>query len=122
MTFSLTTIRRFAAAVASVAMLTLPWSAIAQTASFSDGQLKSFAMAVAAINQIAEKWQPQVAAAQTEDQAAKMLEQVDIEMRQAIESTDGIGIDEYQTIMTAAQSDPALKSQIDTFLKQAGAQ
>jgi len=122
MTFSLTTIRRIAAAMGAIAMLALPWSAIAQTANFSDGQLKSFATAVAAINQIAEKWQPQVAAAQSEDQAAEMLQQVDTEMRQAIEGTDGIGIDEYQTIMAAAQTDPALKSQIDTLLQEAGAQ
>ena len=51
-----------------------------------------------------------------------MLQQVDIEMRQAIENTDGIGMEEYQTIMAAAQTDPALMSQLDTFLKEAGAQ
>ena len=122
MTFSFKTIRRLAAMTGVAAALTLPWSAIAQTSSFTDHQLRSFATAVAAINQIAEKWQPQIQAAQTDSQAAQMLQQVDIEMRQAIESTDGIGMEEYQTIMAAAQTDPALMSQLDTLLKEAGAQ
>lgn len=84
---------------------------------FSEGQLKSFATAATAINEIALKWQPKVQAAKSDDQAAEMLQQVDTEMRQAIESTEGIGVDEYQSIMVAAQSDPALKGQIETMLK-----
>lgn len=122
MTISLKTIKQHATVMCAAAILALPLSAIAQTSTFSDGQLKSFAMAVTAINQIAEKWQPQVQAAQTEDQAAAMLQQVDTEMRQAIDNTDGIGIDDYQSIMEAAQTDPALKGQIDALLKDAAPQ
>lgn len=119
MTFSL---RKHAAAMCTVAFLALPLSAIAQTATYSDSQLKSFAVAVVAINEIAEKWQPQIQAAQSEDQAAEMLQQVDVEMRQAIESTEGIGVDDYQNIMVAAQSDEGLKGQIDTLMKEVAPQ
>ncbi|MGI9492986.1 MAG: DUF4168 domain-containing protein [Geminicoccaceae bacterium] len=122
MTFFPRTIKYLAAVICVATMSAAPWSATAQTSSFTDSQLRSFATAVAAINQIAERWQPQIQAAQTESQAAQMLEQVDVEMRQAIETTEGIGVDEYQTIMAAAQTDPTLKSHIEAFLKEAGAQ
>ncbi|MGI9436993.1 MAG: DUF4168 domain-containing protein [Geminicoccaceae bacterium] len=85
---------------------------------FSDAKLQSFAKAVIAINQIAEEWQPKVQAATSEDQAATMLQQVDTEMRQVIESTDDLDIDEYQQIMAAAQDAPELKSQIDGMVKE----
>ncbi len=121
MTLSLKTIKHRAGMVCMAALLALPLSTGVQAEDFTESQLKSFVVAVAAINQIAEKWQPQVQAAQSEDQAAEMLQQVDTEMRQAIESTDGIGIDEYQSIMKAAQTDEALKSQIETLMKDTGA-
>lgn len=111
-------IRSRSTALWIVAILALAMPAKTDAAEYSDGQLKSFVMAVLAINEIAEKWQPQVQAAESEDQAAEMLQQVDTEMRQAIEGTDGIGIDDYQSIMTDAQEDPELKSQIDGMLQE----
>jgi TolA-binding protein len=116
------TIRRHAVVMATAAALAMPIAASADTETFSDSQLQSFAVAVAAINEIALKWQPQVRAAESEDQAATMLEQADTEMRQAIENTEGIGLDEYQQIMEAAQADPELKSEIDALLQDAVAQ
>lgn len=94
----------------------------AGAATFSEGQLKSFAMAALAINDIAAEWQPKIQAAESEDQAAAMLDQADSEMRQAIENTDGIGLEEYQNIMKAAQTDQELRGQIETLLKDVAPQ
>lgn len=102
--------------LASLMILMLP--TIGHSVEWSDDKLRSFATAVLAINQIAEKWQPKVQAATSEDQAATLLEQVDTEMREVIESTEGLGIDEYQQILAAAQDDPALKGQIDGLLQE----
>ncbi|MEZ5935769.1 MAG: DUF4168 domain-containing protein [Alphaproteobacteria bacterium] len=108
------------AAIALAAALTLALSApaSAQSGEFSDGQLKSFAMAWTSINQLAEQWKPQVEAAASQDQAAEMLQQFEAEANQVIERTDGIGTAEYESIMQAAQTDPELKQRIYAMLQE----
>jgi cell division protein FtsX len=108
------------AAIALAAVLTLALSApaSAQSGEFSDGQLKSFAMAWTSINQLAEQWKPQVEAAASQDQAAEMLQQFEAEANQVIERTDGIGTAEYESIMQAAQTDEDLKQRIYAMLQE----
>ncbi|MGI9509184.1 MAG: DUF4168 domain-containing protein [Geminicoccaceae bacterium] len=111
--------RHVALAAATVAMLTMAMPGTSHAADFSDGQLKSFAMAWTGINQLAEQWRPQVEAATSEDQAAEMLQQFEAEANQVIEQTDGIGATDYENIMKAAQADPALKERIFAMLQEA---
>lgn len=118
MTRFITMSRHVAIAFATIAMLALSAPGTGQAADFSDGQLKSFATAWNGINQLAEQWKPQVEAATSEDQAAEMLQQFEAEANQVIEKTDGIGTAEYETIMKAAQSDPALKERIFAMLQE----
>ena len=122
MKFSRQTFKRRAAVIGTAIALALPLSAHAQSAEFSAAQLQSFAVAVAAIDQIATKWQPQVQAATDENQAKAMIEQADSEMRQAIENSGSLSLEEFQNIMQAAQTDPGLKSRIDELVKEAPAQ
>lgn len=110
--------RHAAMAFAALAVIALAAPAGAQDADFSDVQIKSFAEAWTGINQLAEQWKPQVEAATSEDQAAEMLQQFEAEANQVIEQTDGIGSTEYQTIMEAAQADPALKERIYAMLQE----
>ena len=116
----LTTCRHAAIALAATAFLTMTAPGAVQAAEFSDGQLKSFAMAWTSINALAEEWKPQVeaAAAESEDKAADMLKQFEVEANRLIESTDGIGTAEYESIIKAAQSDPALKERIFAMLQE----
>lgn len=116
----LTTSRRIAFALATTAVLAMTAPGAVQAADFSDGQLKSFATAWTNINELAEQWKPQVeaAAAESEDKAADMLKQFEVEANQVIESTEGIGTAEYESIMQAAQSDPALKERIYALLQE----
>lgn len=118
MTRFLTLSRHVAIAAATTAMLTLAAPGAGNAADFSDGQLKSFAMVWTEINQLAEQWKPQVEAAPTEDQAAEMIQQFEAEASQVIEQTEAISSADYQSIMQAAQSDPALKERIYAMLQE----
>lgn len=115
----LTLFRRAAIATATTAMLVMAAPNAGVAAEFSDGQLKSFATAWSSINQLAEQWKPQVEGAASQDQAAEMLKQFEAEASQVIEKTEGIGTAEYESIMQAAQSDPALKERIFAMLQDA---
>jgi hypothetical protein len=100
--------------IAVLACLAAPVGA--QNADFTETELQSFAVAAAAINEIATRWQPQVRASTDADTTRQLMEQVDNEMRQAVENTEGIDIDTYQGIMQAAQTDPVLKARIDGMI------
>lgn len=118
MTRILSMSKHAALAIAVALAFTLTAPSATRAADFSDGQLKSFAMAWTNINQLAEKWKPQVEAAESEDQATEMLEKFESEANQVIEQTQGIGPAEYESIMQAAQADPALKERIYAMLQE----
>ncbi len=114
----LTNSRRAAIAVAATAFLTLSMPGAGQAAEFTDGQLQSFAVAWTSINQLAEQWKPQMEATPSEDERAQMLQQFEAAANQLIEQTEGIGTADYENIMQAAQSDPALKERIYAMLQE----
>jgi hypothetical protein len=111
-------VRQAALACAALAFLALAAPTPGGAADYTDGQLKSFAMAWTSINQLAERYKPQVEAAASEAQAVEMLEQFEAEVDQVIENTDGIGVQDYNNIIQAAQSDPALKERILAMLEE----
>lgn len=84
---------------------------------FSDVKLKSFATALNGINQLAERWKPQVEAAPSESRA-ELLQQFEAEASRVIENTEGIEGAEYQEIVEAAQSDPALTERIVAMVQE----
>jgi hypothetical protein len=104
-------------AAATVMMLSTTVSA----EEYTESQLKSYAMAWVSINELAEKWKSQIEAAESKDQANQMFQQFDVEVGQAIESTDGINVDEFQSIMAASKEDPALSSQIEGMMQEMSA-
>lgn len=118
MTRFFTMSRHVAIAMATTALLTLAVPGAGHAAEYSDGQLKSFTTAWTSINQLAEQWKPQMEATPSEDERTKMLEQFEVAANQVIEQTDGIGATDYQDIMKAAQSDPALKERIYAMLQE----
>ncbi len=118
MTRLFTKTRHVAIAMATTALLTLAVPGVGNAADFSDGQLKSFAMAWTSINQLAEQWKPQMEATPSEDERAAMLKQFEVAANQLIEQTEGIGAADYENIMQAAQSDPELKERIYAMLQE----
>lgn len=117
MTRFFTMCRHAAIIIVTTALFATAVPGVSHAAEFSDGQLQSFAVAWTNINQLAEQWKPQVEAAESEDQAAEMLKQFEVEANQVIEQTQGIGATDYENIMKAAQSDPALKERIFAMLQ-----
>ena len=118
MTRVVTMSRHLAIAIVTTALLATAVPRAVHAAEFSDVQLKSFAVAWTNINQLAEQWKPQIEAAESEDQAAEMLKQFEVEANQVIEQTQSIGTADYENIMRAAQSDPALKERIFAMLQE----
>ena len=112
-----TMVQKVGLAIVAALLLAVTTPGSGHAADFSDGQLKSFAMAWTNITQLAEQWRPQVEAAASQDEANKMLEQLAAEVDQVIEQTQGIGAAEYESIMQAAQSDPELMDRICAMLQ-----
>ncbi len=112
-----TMVQKVGLAIVAALLLTVTTPGSGHASDFSDGQLKSFAMAWTNITQLAEQWRPQVEAAASQDEANKMLEQLAAEVDQVIEQTQGIGAAEYESIMQAAQSDPELMDRIFAMLQ-----
>jgi outer membrane murein-binding lipoprotein Lpp len=83
---------------------------------YSDAKLESFASAVLAVNAIVEKWQPQIQAATSDEQAETMASEANDEMRAAVDGVEGITVDEYQEIAQAAQADPELMGRLDAIM------
>ena len=110
--------RHVAIAIATTTLLILASPGTGVAAEFSDGQLKSFATAWTSINQLAEQWKPQMEATSSEDERAEMLQKFEVAASQVIEQTEGIGAGDYESIMQAAQSDPALKERIYAMLQE----
>lgn len=111
--------RHHCIAISTAALLLLAAPTFGQAEEFSDSQLKSFAMAWTNINELAEQWKPQVAAAETQDKAAEMLKQFEVQANLVIEQTEGIGTDDYENILEAILSDPVLKERIFVVLQDA---
>ena len=86
-----------------------------QNPEFSDQQLESFVVAALAVDKLIREWNPRIQAAEDEAQAAQLREQANGELVEVIARTDGITVDQYQTILHAAKADPGLKSRIDAI-------
>ncbi|WP_127142452.1 DUF4168 domain-containing protein [Pelagibacterium montanilacus] len=84
----------------------------APTTDFSDAQIESFAVAFVEVNEIGMSFEQEAQAAQSDEELMNLQVQAQEEMAAAVESTDGISVDDYNMILTAAQSDPEFGAQI----------
>ena len=90
---------------------------------FGDETLRSFAVAFLATEEISQRYQPQLQEAQAAQDQEKMLEiqrDASQEMVTAVEGVEGITVQEYTSIMQAAQTDPELAQKVTTFIDEAG--
>jgi hypothetical protein len=88
----------------------------------SDELLETFIVAFIQVNEIGMGYEAQIeAAASDEDRMAVQFEAQEA-MTQAVENLDGITVDEYNSILMAAQTDPEmaarLQSEIDASLAE----
>ena len=112
--------RRSACALVLAALLFLPGlpaGAQAQGA-FNDQKLEAFVVAVVKVDQLIDTWAPKIRSAESDEQAQAMNKQANAELRQAIEQTDGITVDEYKTISNAMREDSDLMTRVEAIYKK----
>ena len=89
----------------------------AQQLELSQDQLASFASAALEVQQIRSKWQPQIQAADSTEQAQKFQVQASAEMVKAVQDK-GLTVETYRAIATAARDNPELASRITKLIEQ----
>lgn len=85
---------------------------------FTDQQLESFVVAAIAVDELIREWNPRIQEAENADQAAQLREEANGALVEAITQTDGITLEQYQTIGQAAQSDPDLAGRINEIYQE----
>lgn len=88
---------------------------------FAEAKLKAFITAAVVVDQLVQRWVPEINGADSQETAAKLQKQAQTELLAAIEGTDGITVEEYQKIGEAAKKDPALSARLQKmFLDKKG--
>ena len=90
-----------------------------QAAPADDTKLKSFAMAFIEVAKVTQSYQPQITAAGTPEDQQRLRNEAGEKMVEAVNEADGITVDEYNSIIQAAQTDPELARRINTHLAEA---
>ncbi|TCU27889.1 uncharacterized protein DUF4168 [Rhizobium azibense] len=87
-------------------------------ATVSDQKIEAFAVAYLQVDQLRQEYSAKIGA--TKDTAAKQQLQTEAskQMVQAVEASPGISLDEYNSILTAAQNDPALVKRVQEKLQE----
>lgn len=87
-----------------------------QQATYDESTLRSFAVALAEVQEIAAEWRPQIESAAPE-QAESMRAQANAEMVEAVER-NALNVETYNDIWQAAEADPQLRAQIEGFMSE----
>jgi len=115
--------KRFALAALLSAALAIGLGQPAHTQeAISEAKLESFAHAAMAVNEVIDRWRPQIEAAGSDEQAEAMAEQANAEVRAAVTDTQGITVEEYVQIAEAARADPGLMERINTLITDMAAE
>ena len=93
-----------------------------QAPAVDEDTLRSFAVATLEIQQISQAYQPQMEAAETQEQQQEIAQAANDEMVAAVEAVPGIDVDSYNAIAAAAQNDPQMMQQINMFIAEAAGQ
>jgi predicted PurR-regulated permease PerM len=134
MNFARTTLAAVAAlgmafGAASLTGTSVTTQAAAQTApapgqapNVDEETLRSFATATLEIQEISQAYQPQMEAAESQEQQQEIAQAANDEMVAAVEAVPGIDVDSYNAIAEAAQNDPEMMQQINMFIAEAAGQ
>src|SRR5690606_4547040 len=80
----------------------------AATPDLGEDKLKSFATAFLQVNKVTQQYQPQIAAAGTPEDQQRLRQEAGEKMVEAVNASEGISVDEYNSIIQAAQANPEL--------------
>jgi hypothetical protein len=82
-----------------------------------DQKLEAFVKAASAVDQVMAVWQPRIASAEA-DHAAVLRQQANDEIRQSIDSVEGISFADYQLIRQGLSSNPDLLSRVTDIMRE----
>jgi hypothetical protein len=88
-----------------------------QSASISDQDLKTFAGAAKEVQRINQSYVPAYQAAQTDEQRKAIEQEAMTKMSEAVKQK-GMSVDKYNQIVNAAQTNPEMARQIDSYVQQ----
>ncbi|HMB09418.1 DUF4168 domain-containing protein [Saliniramus sp.] len=94
----------------------------AQAPNVDEETLRSFAVATLEIQEISQTYRPQMEAAESQEQQQEIAQAANDEMVAAVEAVPGIDVGSYNAIAEAAQADPEMMQQINTFIAEASGQ
>lgn len=101
----------FAAPFAWAPLVSADLGGEAPAVDVSDAEIAAFASAMGEVQQIGQEWTQRMQEAEGEQEVAEMRQQAQEEMVGAIES-EGLSVEEYNEIATAAQQDQELAQRI----------
>src|SRR5262249_45857129 len=115
---------KFPAMIATLALLAWTPATMAQVgqprvdppASFSDAELKSFAVIVVEVRRIADNYNPKLEAAQTIREQQQVELAATDEMTRAV-TEEGMTVERYQEILKRSLTDPELERRIKQYVK-----
>jgi hypothetical protein len=88
-----------------------------QTASsYSDAELKSFAVAVVEVQRINDTYVQKLESAASPEEQQQLRKAASQEMVQAVEK-EGMSVDKYKEIMSQAETDPAVAQRVKEHIK-----
>lgn len=90
-----------------------------QAPAVSDQKLESFVVAFAEVERVKQQYTRQLQNASSEQEQKTIRNEAGQQMLEVVETTDGIAVDEYNRIIQAAQSDPALAERLTKMIGQA---
>lgn len=89
-----------------------------ETPAFSDEKLQSFAVAFVEVSKVQQEYAQKLQATDAKEEQQKLQEEAGGKMMEAVEQADGISVDEYNEVITAAQTDPDLAQRISGLLNK----
>ncbi|ARQ58851.1 MULTISPECIES: DUF4168 domain-containing protein [Rhizobium] len=84
----------------------------AATAPVSDQKLEAFAVAYLQVDKVRQEYSAKIDATKDEAGKQKLQEEAKKQMVDTVEASNDISVEEYSSILTAAQSDPALAKKV----------
>ena len=84
--------------------------------SFSDSELKSFAVAVLEVQRINDTYVPKLEGATSPEEQQQLRQTASQEMVRAVEK-EGMSVDKYKEILSQAQADPAVAERVKEHMR-----
>ncbi|MCR4267677.1 DUF4168 domain-containing protein [Nitratireductor sp. ZSWI3] len=91
----------------------------AQTQSFDDQKLQAFTVAFLAVSEVKEQYTQRFQQAPSDNEKQQIQTEATAKMEEAVETTEGISVDEYNQIIQTAQTDEALAQKLNGMIGEA---